>query len=304
MSESNIQPVADIGKIMKVTRCIGFGALQSSPQGYSYYLKNENRYSFKEPTKTALAQYALKRLQEAKIKDEEIHKQNLVSLENNKAIRIRVLCLMKEIGIPDTFQEKDEKSRSRTTKWITRTAGYMGDLERSIPIHDGYSPDSYARLEADYKRFEAEGIAEDEKIKREAENEVKRKSEERKANIQLAAVILRHNLPEDSEWQEVYEALCKKNSRLDLAMAMQSVRNNWNDGPGPVEYALGRFKIQNKEDEVIYDSVNATLGTWEDNMDGRIFRDCEWDYSRILASIEDKQLVQDADLALSKQEGY
>jgi hypothetical protein len=120
--------------------------------------------------------------------------------------------------------------------------------------------------------------------------------------VELAEIILRYGMDRESDWKDVFQALREKHQRVDLAVAMMNVRHDWNDGPDQVSNAMGRFTIETTEDKDIANSVLANLGDGWDG-DGRCFRDCEWNYDRLLSSITDKQLVADVTTAYARSTG-
>ncbi|MFX6246442.1 hypothetical protein ABTF77_21310, partial [Acinetobacter baumannii] len=72
------------------------------------------------------------------------------------------------------------------------------------------------------------------KAAREAEAEAGRAQREqeealakRKADMELAAILLRYELPLESDWSYVLEHLRTKDQRLDLAIAMRDTRGDW-----------------------------------------------------------------------------
>ena len=110
------------------------------------------------------------------------------------------------------------------------------------------------------------------------------------------SMLLRHELPIESSWDDVLEHLRKKDQRLDLAVAMEQTRGDWSDGPYRVRNALDRFQIHIDEDKAIATDVASCLYDFED---GRVFRDTTWSYSALYESVADKQLVSDCQTAMN-----
>ncbi|MNV78716.1 hypothetical protein D3C71_1722230 [compost metagenome] len=113
--------------------------------------------------------------------------------------------------------------------------------------------------------------------------------------MELAAVLLRYELPLESSWSDVLDSLCEKDQRLDLAVAMQRTRGDWSEGPYRVKNALDRFQIETTEDK---DIANDVLSCLDDFEDGRVFRDTNWNYGRLFASVKDETLSADVQKAL------
>lgn len=83
------------------------------------------------------------------------------------------------------------------------------------------------------------------------------------------------------EPQGVCAALLDRDKYLDLAYAMNATRNDWSQGYWRVEEALARFKEQpqSEQDKAIIADIQSCLD--ESWVDGRTFRDTEWNYSRL-----------------------
>ncbi|SKC78539.1 hypothetical protein SAMN05445504_2419 [Burkholderia sp. CF099] len=277
-------------KIMPIEQCGFVGKCQASPQGYAHLLPS-SRYT--TPSPELVAQFALQQLEQARQKDVEAHEKNLPALETNKAIADRVKAFMAEIGMPDSHVERDTKSRARFPKSIKVQSGWIGDMARHIKTTDGfeYATSSYERLKRDYANYAERAKQEADAKRADAVRKAEAEKEARRANVELARIVLRYELPEDSEWRDVLDALCEKDQRVDLAIAMMRVRADWNDGPYPVSNAIGRFKVDTDEEKDIANDILACLHDFDD---GRVFRDTAWNYDRLLASVSDKQLAEDA----------
>ena len=80
------------------------------------------------------------------------------------------------------------------------------------------------------------------------------------------------------------------NKYVDLIIAMKKTRGDWSQGFYRVKDVLKKFNIETKEDELICNNL------WEqfDCQDGRVFRDCEYNYDVLtekFLSKEEKQIV-------------
>ena len=287
--------MAENSKIMPVEQCGAVGNCQSRPSGYEHACTS--RYTFTKPTKERIATYALQQLESARAKDVAAHEKNTPAIEANKAVAERVTALMTEIGMPTRFSERDHASRARYPKTITRDAGWLTDLRRECKTDDGFTAATrtYEDLKRRYEEYAAEGRKEAERAARDRELEQQREVEKRKADMELASILLRYQLPIESTWSDVLEHLRGKHQRLDLAVAMQQTRGDWSDGPYRVRDALGRFTIHTDEDKEIAADVAACLYDFDD---GRVFRDTTWSYDALFASVEDRQLVADVQVAV------
>jgi len=133
-----------------------------------------------------------------------------------------------------------------------------------------------------------------EKEKKERQEKFKRERAEQQKEDQYTINVMAHKYKMDdpahvTAWC-ILDMLCEKSKYLNLATAMEKVRYNWQDGYRPVRYALREFEIETDQDQEIYDDVSACFEAFDD---GRIFRDTEWNYSR-LYELVDSELVQDA----------
>lgn len=284
-------------KIMPVTRCDNIGKCQSSPSGYASYMES-SRYSHMKPTAAAVAAYAMQQLEAARAKDVAAHEANLPAIENNKALADAVMKFMADIGMPGNHSERDTSSRARFPKSRTVASGYIGDLSRHVITFDGFDGATltYERMKKDYSDYAARVAREAEEAASAAQRERDALTAKRKADMELAAILLRYSLDIESDWRDVLDALCQRDQRLNLAVAMLRTRQDWNEGCYRVTDALGSFSIHTDEDKDIAACVAA--GTVEFD-DGRVFRDMAWNYDAIFASIADQQLVADAKLALA-----
>lgn len=279
-------------KIMPVEPCGHIGKCMVHPSSY------ESRLSgYGEKTKARIAALALQELEAARQRDIATHEKNLPAMENNKAIAAQIIALNEAVGMPARWSERDRNSRSRYPKTIGHQAGYITDIARECKTDDDFAlaTSSYERMLQQYREYEAEGQRDAERAKAQAERDRLALIEKRKADVELAAMLLRYGLPLDSSWSDVLENLCARHQRLDLAVAMQQTRCDWSDGAYRVRNAMDRFTIHTNEDK---DIANDVLGCMEDFSDGRVFRDTSWSYDRLFASIEDQQLSADTQRAL------
>lgn len=289
--------MSENSKIMPVEQCGFVSKCQASPSGYASYMS-----SYRTPSAESVAQYALQQLEQARQKDVETHEKNVPAIENNKVIVARVEAFMAEIGMPRSHTERDTKSRSRYPKNVTVASGWIGDVTRHIKTSDGveYQTTVYERLKRDYENYAERAKQEADARRAEEQRKIDAEKEVRRANVELARIVVRYHLPEDSDWSDVLEALRAKHQRIDLALAMMDVRGDWSEGPDQVEYAIDRFTIETDEDK---DIANCVLSGLRDFEDGRVFRDCSWNYDRLIASVGDEQLKTDAMTAYNRSKG-
>lgn len=282
-------------KIMPIELCGAVRKCMAHPSSYKSYITN---HSHREPSMLRVADHALAQLEAARKVDVERHEKNAEALANNQVIRGRVLALMAEVGMPEKFVQRDPNSRARVPKSMTLRAGYLTDLDRECKVDDGYAfaTTSYEQMLKEYQDYRKKAEGEAAREKNLAEIAERERLEKRRADLELVTIIQRYRLPIESEWGDVLEALRTRDQRLDLAVAMEDVRSDWNDGCGAVEFALSRFTIRDNEDKEIAADV---LGCTRDFEDGRVFRDTTWSYDALYASAADQQLAADVQAARS-----
>lgn len=280
-------------KVSALEKVGNVAACQSHPSGYASLLS-----SYPTPSPDRVARHALQQLEAARQKDIEAHERNLPLIEENKAVHAAVAALMAEVCMPAKWTERDTSSRSRYPKTVTHAAGWQTDLTREARIDDGfaYATSTYESLKARYQAYAEQAEQEAAKARAAKEREAAAEIEKRRADMAMASILLRYSLPIESTWSDVLDALCAKDQRLALAVAMEQTRGDWSDGPYRVRDALGDFKIETTEDK---DIANCILECLEDFSDGRVFRDCAWNYGRLFGEADDQQLVADIRQALS-----
>lgn len=285
-------------KIMPIEKCGFVGKLYSHPSDFKSRMN-----TYREPTMLMVATRALSELETARKADIELHEKNLPALENNRHVTEYLATVNAAIGMPDGWSETDRNSRARFPKKIRHEAGWKQDIKQHVCTDDrfDYYTGIYNQLLVKYTEYKGQAERDDELKKNAAAREEAEKLEKRKADLAFVTICQRYDLPLESEWSDVLEDLRKRDQRLDLAIAMQDVRSDWNEGCGAVESALCRFTIRNDEDK---DIANDVLGCTHDFEDGRVFRDTTWSYDRLFASVQDRQLVTDAEMALAQVRRY
>lgn len=254
---------------------------------FSNYYSSYNKMTSVEQINKKLGEYKL--MLEANVAAiEETHKTNLAAIENNKLVKEKVAFVMGQIGMPTTYSKTYYKTnRSRTPTTETVRAGWFDDLQR-IAVSDGYEAKISAAKQA-FESLKKKAVYEIEELRK--QEQVKEKEEKAKKEVLAKARLqVKYGLTEGSDWDEVLEALDKKDKYFMLARAMNDVRNDWNDGFGRVEWALSKFVVETEEDKEIEADIQSCLDSEED--DGRIFRDTTYNYS-VLYAKADEDLMKD-----------
>lgn len=218
-----------------------------------------------------------------------VHKSNEAAIANNQAITSKVNLIMRELGIPGTYQERDYNSRTQRPKYNTRNAGYLGDLSRNVILTDGY--DAAIRSAANAKQQAKEYHAK--KVASLAQKEREEAAAKKKIKDESLLVHMRVKYKCDVEdtVYDVLRAILGKNKYLWLAHWMQENRFDWNDGPDFARVGLDGFSVDSEEDQEIYDAVSSRIEDWDG--DGRVFRDMDYSYDVIYGMVDNAELMAD-----------
>ena len=231
---------------------------------------------------------------------------NVDAIAHNKNLCQQVTDLLNRIGIANSYTTYELPSpRHKTRQTIPHTAGFVNDLNRVCPKSNTYSLklqiDEYERrLTAYLDSWRKEEIKEKaEADTRAVEKYIAQKPHIIKLLIKTADIDLLTLLSKAEAGQksgvirdaikEAIDFVLDKNKYLRLAYFLEQNRNDWNDGPVEAERGLYGFTIEDKTDQEIYDELNGLVINWEG--DGRVFRDCKWNYT-VLYSMVLSQLEQ------------
>lgn len=221
---------------------------------------------------------------------QKIYDSNQPKIKTNQEIHKKLKDIMDAIGIPSSYREGYFKtSRSRTKTWETRNAGYLIDLGKYVKTHQPEVPkinEIFRGIDEEKRKVLVEirnKKAQEEKIKKEAEK------------TQEIALLRAKYTPDNAmaEIWEIREALLEKNKYLRLAYWLEKNRGDWNDGYSYAETGLNSFSVENDTDKKIYKNISECIESGVDGVDGRVFRDTEWNYSRLYSLCDDDKLIQD-----------
>lgn len=258
-------------------------------------IERDTRFGGKQAVRVVDVNNAIAAVEAAWARDCAIHANNALAIESNRAMRVRLTEIMKAAGIADGYSVRDEKSRSRFLRTKRLEAGYIADLARTFPVNDGFG-----LAEQTYRgRLESYGrqrkLAEE--FDRQQERDAAAVVERRRADMQLAMLLIRYGLDVGAGWWEVGETLSGRNKYLDLALAMEDCRADWSEGCDGVAAALDRFTIEDDRDkEIATDAARGVASFADGDGDGRVFRDMRWSYDTLYPLVADQQLVTDARL--------
>lgn len=263
----------------------------------SYWFKDYSYYSSNGQDMTTVAKLDSRRLELLALVDKlDVDIQtaidtNKAAIENNKKIVDKVTLMMKHIGIPSSYTTSEFKtSRSRTKTSTTHTAGYINDLWRCIPTTiKGSKPDTKQLRDSIEKAYktQVESVRAIETAKAKADAEVK--------NNHVLALLRAKYTPDNafSDKSDIQEVIINKNKYLRLAHYLECNRNDWNDGCDYAENGINAFTVENTLDEDINTEIQGLVDDWGNHADGRIFRDCQYNYTYLYGLVDDEQLMAD-----------
>lgn len=281
-AESNIPSVMKLNKITMPSVANTYAA-NAFKYGSSYYERDPKTIEELESKLSSL----LEKAEVERLKVVAEHEANLPAIENNQKVREKITQIMKDIGIPSNYSTSEFKTqRSRTKTTTTHAAGYIGDLQRNIPVSDE-SERMLTLIKSAVDSFKRHADTLKANIRKELQ-EAEKTEKAKKEVLAKARLQVKYNLTEDFEWSDVLEVLDSKDKYFALARSMEAVRNDWNDGFGPVEWAISKFTVETEEDKEIETCIQGLLESEE--QDGRIFRDCEYNYSFLYGKVSEEIL--------------
>lgn len=295
-AESNIPSVMKMNKITMPSVANTYAA-NAFKYGSSYYERDPKTI---EEVETKLSQL-LEKAELERLKVVAEHEANLPAIENNQKAREKITQIMKDIGIPSNYSTSEFKTqRSRTKTTTTHAAGYIGDLQRNIPVSDE-SERMLTLIKSAVDSFKRHADTLKANIRKELQ-EAEKTEKAKKEVLAKARLQVKYNLTEDFEWSDVLEVLDNKDKYFKLARAMEETRNDWNDGYGRVQYAISGFQVETEEDKEIFEEIYELSHEYED-IDGRVFRDCEYNYSFLYGKVGE-EILSDYETLKSYYEVY
>ena len=215
----------------------------------------------------------------------EIAKQNAVIWKANGELLSKVIDLVAAVGLVKTWSKTTYGRKIKTT---TEDSPWYAALRASCPRPPHTESDDKVwidNLNQSFKTY-SEALAAKEKA---AKAKIEAEEKQRKETAKIIKVAMQINYEGDMSAvtaDELMDDLRARDKYLDLAAAMEETRGDWSDGFGRVKHALGRFKIEDDRDAAIVDDVSSCA--YGEETDGRIFRDCDWNYGKIYELANDK----------------
>lgn len=210
--------------------------------------------------------------------------------KHNRMVCEAAVAYMAAIGVPDTFR-KPKKSRGWQIKYDTIEADWKMALRQSFPVSSGWSTveQQFAESMRIVESWEHDDTAEKNRKERERQAEETRA----RATRAVAAMVVKYGLPVDATDRDVLDAMLSRNKYLRLAYWLERNRGDWNEGPHYASVGLDSFSVESDTDKAIAADIGSHISDWDG--DGRIFRDCDWNYGKlyVIAAEQDEALVAD-----------
>lgn len=238
-----------------------------------------------------------KKLEEAYATATQMHIKNLPALENNERVYTVITAMMTTAGLSDGGYET--VGTGRRSKWVRIPAGYQKDLDKHCTRSDGWAVVelNYKDAKAAIAKWRNEKEAHDKRAADLAEMEKAAKLRSAKKSRVLGALFVKYSLPLDATDSDLEDAILSKDKYLALASAMERNRGDWSDGYDYVDSALDHFRPAPGVaiDAEIVAELRGIINDADGDIDGRIFRDCQYNYT-VLYGLADKSVMEDYQL--------
>ncbi|GMX64555.1 hypothetical protein Elgi_38240 [Paenibacillus elgii] len=224
--------------------------------------------------------------------DKCVHEENIEKVKINRSTEKKVFDILKQIGINDTYYGY-KTSRSRDTSKMYYS--FPSEIKKQIPT--SYSDSKLEDLtKSILDKMKQIWNAEINKLKKQRLDKEKQEKE-KESNKKLALLLAKYDLELTDSWEELFDKIIEKNKYLRLAHYLEENRNDWNDGFSFAEAGLRNFSVESDVDQEIVDNIQSHMyENW--GGDGRVFRDCTYNYSVIynMAAEQDPQLFKDYEI--------
>jgi len=286
---NNLQTAADTntGKIQKIKQC---GSMNGVMCAIASYDRTTSVFD-SAPTCETVCKKAMEDADKRLAESREIHEANIPLIESNIKLRQQIQLIMRNAGIPSSYNESFYKStRSHSLSYREIQSGWTQDLNRYVLINDNWEAEqkAYENFKRKVEEYRKQETAKEQAKIQEKEMAEKKLVEQR----ELAVFVVKYGLAPASTWENLLEHIVTKNKYLRLAHYLSLNRGDWNDGCDYAETGISGFTIETDIDREISDNINSCMGeNWDG--DGRVFRDCEWNYDRIFGLVTDSDLLKD-----------
>lgn len=221
--------------------------------------------------------------------DKENHLENVKRVTSNKTTEAKIFDILEQVGISSSYYGYKTSRSSKSTKMYH---SFPSEIRKQIPTQ--YSENKLDELKKtlidQVKKIWNDEIYKMKQVRVKKEKEEK----EKEYNKKLALLLAKYDLELTDSWKELNEAIIDKSKYLRLAHYLEANRNDWTDGYSYADSGLSNFVTESDLDNKIYNDISSYMyDKWDG--DGRVFRDCEYNYSVIysIAAKEDPQLYKD-----------
>jgi len=234
------------------------------------------------------AEWIINKIQEY---DNELRNTNLEIVAHNTKLRDTFFNITKQLGLPmNTSKWKRNKLETVRLEWYSELSGMF---ETS---HNAPSDSTYRDKKSYVAQFYHKIVNEIKKIKLEEEAKQALSEKKRREDVLLQA-LLQMYIPNfttgnDYTWNDLLEEVLNRNPYLEIAHLMVMARNDSGNGYKAIYRCASALP-----DPAIASSLMVTAGNWEG--DGRIFRDCKYNYSELFKLVE-PELFRDYETIVSK----
>ena len=238
-----------------------------------------------DPKPSIALERAAKAYEESKL----LVENNRVICAENKRIVDYLVDSIRNAGIPSRVEVIVSGPRAQRVKREFQDAPWMS-LGRQVKTRD-----TWEQSEQWYKDFLLRVKKWQDEIDAKARAEEQAKAQD-KARIESEskriALCLKYGFdPVKTDESDLRDLLLDKNKYLRLAYYLERNRGDWSEGPDFAESGLSGFTIETPDDQLIYDDIQNHITNWDG--DGRIFRDCTWNYSRIYSEFVPAEILND-----------
>lgn len=225
------------------------------------------------------------------------HLENINIAKENDQLLTNIFNLLEKAGIRRSHYGYKTKRSSKQTELY-----YNFPSEIRAQISTTYREDTLEERKKELLK-QVDSIWNQEMKKVEDERKEKERVEkEKKENRTLALLLAKYDLDIESDWEDLLDTIIEKNKYLFLAHRLEQNRGDWTDGCSYAESGLDNFTIETEEDQKIHENIYYYISTWDQHMDGRVFRDCTYDYGTIfgIAAEKDSDLYTDYETVKQK----
>lgn len=225
------------------------------------------------------------------------HLENINIAKENDQLLTNIFNMLEKAGIRRSYYGYKTKRSSKQTE---QYYGFPSEIRGQIATF--YREDTLeVRKQELLKQVDNIWNQEMKKVEDERK-EQERIEKEKKDNRTLALLLAKYDLDISQDWDDLLDAIIEKNKYLFLAHRLEQNRGDWTDGCSYAESGLDNFTIETEQDKKIHEDIYYYISTWDQHMDGRVFRDCTYDYGTIfgIAAEGDSDLYTDYETVKQK----